>query len=158
MTTSLMKKILLVAFFAALINSVNAQDVSKKTRDEITEALKLWNTNAEKSKLDKFISLFDNSENIMLVGSDKGEIFKGRDQIKGWLTRLAEHASFSWDMNRIDIDANGKTAWVFVEGAMIVKWDTGQTRRTPYRFTGIMVKKNNNWKWRLFDGSIPAGE
>lgn len=158
MKTSFLSVILIVALSSALFNPVNAQSISEKTKGEITEALKLWNTNAEKSKLDSFMSLFDNSDNIMLVGSDKGEIFKGKDQIRGWLTRLVEHASFSWDMDRIDIDANGKTAWVFVEGAMIVKWDTGQTRRTPYRFTGILVKKNNSWKWRLFDGSIPAGE
>jgi hypothetical protein len=24
-------------------------------------------------------------------------------------------------------------------------------------FTGIMVKEDSKWKWRLFDGSVPIG-
>jgi hypothetical protein len=145
-------------FFAVIITSIQAQSVSEKDKAQITEALNLWNATAKSSDTDKCLSLFDDTENIMLIGSDKGEIFKGKDEIRGWLTRLFAHAGFSWEMDRIDIDSNGKTAWVFVDGSMIVTWDSGQTRKTPYRFTGIMVKKNNSWKWRLFDGSKPAGE
>jgi hypothetical protein len=61
-------------------------------------------------------------------------------------------------MNQINIDNNGKTAWVFVNGKMIVNFHKGGQRITPYRFAGIMVKKNGNWKWRLFDGSVPESE
>ena len=78
--------------------------------------------------------------------------------MRAWLSAIFAHANFSWEMNTIDIDSNGKTAWVFVDGAMIVQWDSGHTKKTPYRFTGIMIKKNKVWKWRLFNGSIPRGE
>jgi hypothetical protein len=61
-------------------------------------------------------------------------------------------------MNRIDIDCNGKTAWVFIDGKMIVDFHKGGRKVTPYRFTGIMVKKKGVWKWRLFDGSVPQSE
>ena len=104
------------------------------------------------------MSMFDDSENIMLIGSDSCEVFKGKDQIKGWLTQLFDMASFSWEMDRIDIDSNDNTAWVFVEGRMVVAFKTGKTKKTPYRFTGIMVRKGSEWKWRLFNGSNPRGE
>jgi hypothetical protein len=49
--------------------------------------------------------LFDNSDNIMLIGSDSGEVYKGKEQIKGWLNLLFKNAGFSSEMNRIDIDS-----------------------------------------------------
>jgi len=61
-------------------------------------------------------------------------------------------------MNRVDIDCNNKTVWVFVDGKMIVDFHKGGKKVTPYRFTGIMVKNKGVWKWRLFDGSVPQQE
>ncbi len=145
-------------FCILFILNVQAQKNSERLKTEITQALSDWNTHAKNGDLEKFMALYDKSANIMMVGSDKGEIFKGKDEIRTWLTALLKHAGFSWEMNRIDIDGYKKTAWVFIDGFMIVKWDTGQSRKGPYRFTGIMVKKKGVWKWRLFNGSIPKGE
>lgn len=41
---------------------------------------------------------------------------------------------------------------------MIVNFHKGGKKISPYRFTGILVKKKGAWKWRLFDGSVPKGE
>ena len=156
------KNILLQAGFLVLFSMTYvtspAQEVTEKVRNEIGAALKAWNTAGKNAKIDDIMQLFDNSDNIMVVGSDSGEIYKGKDQIRGWLSRIFKHNSFSWQMDRIDIDGNGNTAWVFVEGFMLVTNDKGKTGKTPYRFTGIMVKKSREWKWRLFNGSIPRGE
>ena len=151
---TLIKLVLLILFIVAL-NSLKAQTSSEKVHKEILETLKLWNTAASAANVDKAILLFDNSDNIMLIGSDSGEVYKGKDQIKGWLTQIFKNVSFSWEMNRIDIDYNGNTAWLFVDGLMIVKFNNGETFKKPYRFSGIMVKKKKTWKWRLFDGSEP---
>jgi hypothetical protein len=61
-------------------------------------------------------------------------------------------------MDRIDIDYNENTAWVFVDGYIIIVANTGEKFKAPYRFTGILVKKDNNWKFRLFNGSNPGGK
>ncbi len=145
-------------FFSLTITSISAQKSSEKVKSEITEAVQKWNAAAKSANADQLMLLFDNSDNIMVIGSDSGEICKGRDQILSWLSAITKHNSFCWEMNRIDIDYNGNTAWVFVDGFMIVSNDKGKTRKTPYRFTGILVKKKGEWKWRLFDGSIPKGE
>lgn len=101
---------------------------------------------------------FDGTDDILLVGSDEGEVFEGHAAIAGWLGKLMASNRFSWRMDRVDIDVHGDTAWVFVEGAMTVRGASGQVRgSTPYRFAGVRVKRGDGWPWRLFDGSVPAG-
>jgi ketosteroid isomerase-like protein len=158
MEKTILLKLAFLILFSALYTSLSAQKSSDKIKNEITEALKIWNAAAKNANVDQCLSLFDNSDNIMLVGSDKGEINKGKEQINEWLTKIFGVANFCWDMDRIDIDYKDNTAWVFVEGTMIVEFQKGGSKRTPYRFTGIMVKKKGKWKWRLFNGSIPIGE
>jgi ketosteroid isomerase-like protein len=142
----------------AVSGLLKGQAPSAKVKTEITAALEQFNAAAKRANVDETLSLFDNTDDILLVGSDSGEIYKGKEQIRGWLAALFKHNSFAWEMNRIDIDCNGKTAWVFVDGAMVVTNSKGKIRKTPYRFTGIMVKKNKEWKWRLFNGSNPRPE
>ena len=144
--------------FLILSNVATAQKCSEKVKSEITKTLETWNTACKNANLEQVMSMFDDTDNIMVVGSDKGEISKGKEEINKWVGQLFKNAGFSWEMNRIDIDNNGKTAWVFVDGKMIVNFHKGGQRITPYRFTGIMVKKNGVWKWRLFDGSVPESE
>jgi ketosteroid isomerase-like protein len=153
----LFSAVLMILLFGAF-NQLSAQKSSEKVKAEITEALKIWNAAGKSADVDKCMSLFDDTDDIMLIGSDKGEINKGKDQAKAWLAEIFGFANFSWEMDSINIDSNDKTAWVFVEGTMIVEFKQGGTKRTPYRFTGILVKKKDEWKWRLFDGSIPRGE
>ncbi len=154
----LLLKALLMILLSATTQSLYAQKSSDKVKSEITEALKTWNTAAKSANIDQCLALFDDSENIMLIGSDNGEINKGKDEIKKWLSQIFGFGGFSWEMNRVDIDSNGKTAWVFMDGKMIVDFHKGGQKVTPYRFAGILVKKKGAWKWRLFDGSIPRGE
>jgi len=135
----------------------NKQQDKNSIKKEITASLETWNNAAKSRNLKQFMDLYDASPDIMIVGSDSGEIYKGREQIEKWAAKLLSFASFSWDMKRIDIDANGNTAWVFIDGFMVVTNDKGHTRKFPYRFTGILVKVNDAWKWRLFNGSVPGG-
>lgn len=158
MKKNIFLKIVLAITFSVTVSSLSAQKSSEKVRSEITAALDLWNKASGSANTDQMMSMFDDSDNIMVIGSANGEINKGKDEIRKWISQLYGFAGFSWEMNRVDIDSNGKTAWVFVDGSMILNFKKGDTRKAPYRFTGIMVKKNNQWKWRLFDGSVPQQE
>jgi ketosteroid isomerase-like protein len=133
------------------------QESNAAIKKEITATLETWNNMAKSRDANHFMELFDDSEDILVVGSDSGEVYKGNVQIEGWVKMLFAHRSFSWEMNRVGIDHNGNTAWVFMDGSMIVTNDKGKTAKFPYRFTGILVKIKNTWKWRLFDGSVPGG-
>jgi ketosteroid isomerase-like protein len=158
MKKNIVFQVVLVILLSATASSISAQKSSEKVKNEIAEALKIWNTACKNAKLDQVMSMLDNTDGLMVVGSANGEINKGQEEVKAWLGQLFGFAGFSWEMDRIDIDSNGKTAWVFVDGKMIVNFKKGGTKVTPYRFTGILVKKKGAWKWRLFDGSVPQQE
>jgi ketosteroid isomerase-like protein len=158
MKRNILPQLVLAILFLGFVNSLSAQTSSEKVKNEITETLKTWNTACKNADLEQVMAMLDNTAEIMVVGSDKGEINKGTEEVRNWIGRIFGFAGFSWEMDRIDIDSNGKTAWVFMDGKMIVDFKKGGQRVTPYRFTGIMVKKGGVWKWRLFDGSVPQGE
>ena len=151
-------QVVFIFAFIISVNSLSAQKTSEKVKNEITETLKIWNTACKNAKLDQVMPMLDITDGLMVVGSANGEINKGNDEVKAWLSQLFGFAGFSWEMTRIDIDSNGKTAWVFMDGKMIVDFHKGGQKITPYRFTGILVKKKGAWKWRLFDGSVPQQE
>lgn len=150
--------LMLVCIYQFIPNQITAQkNADTAVNGEIRAALQTWNQMAIGRNTESFMALYDQSADMLMVGSDSGEIFRGKAQIGKWLGMLFKHNSFSWEMNILDIDHYGKTAWVFMDGFMVVKNEAGRTRRTPYRFTGVLVRKKKVWKWRLFHGSVPAG-
>lgn len=152
------KLLLPILFSVACIALQPVMAKEAASSKEIHAALVEWNEAANRADLDGFMALFDDSENVILAGSDRSEVYRGKAEIRAWLGKLFEHNRFSWDLSHSDIDANGNTAWVFVDGTMTVVDDTGAVKKTPYRFSGVLVKRGHDWKWRLFNGSIPAGE
>jgi len=152
-------KLLSLAFlFIACIALQTASAREVASSEEIHAALNKWNETANRADLEGFMELFDDSDSVILVGSDRNEIYRGKTEIRAWLAQLFKHNRFSWDLSHADIDPNGNTAWAFVDGTMTVTEDTGAVKKTPYRFSGVLIKRGHDWKWRLFNGSIPAGE
>ncbi len=138
---------------------LGSSDSRSQTRQEISSTLDAWNSACSARDPKRVMAMIDDGPDVMVVGSDKGEVFKGREQIEGWLKGLLAVRGFSWEMDRVDIDANGATAWAFVEGRMVVADTSGTVLgKPPYRFTSVMVKKGETWKWRVFDGAIIGGE
>ena len=158
MAKNVIIRLILVILFFGSVASASAQKATPKEVSEIRASLDAWNNASGEASIEKMLALFDDSGDILVVGSAKGEIFRGKEEIKGWMSQLYSFAGFSWEIDRLDVDCNGKTAWVFIDGSMVLKFHKGGTRKTPYRFTGIMVKKKGSWKWRLFDGSVPQAE
>ena len=149
---------LLMIFLSGVTNSLFAKDSDEKVKSEITETITAWNAACKNANIDLVMSMLDTTDGLMVVGSANGEIKEGKDEVKAWISQIFGFGGFSWEMNRVNIDSNGKTAWVFMDGKMIVDFHKGGQKVTPYRFTGILVKKKDGWKWRLFDGSVPQQE
>jgi uncharacterized protein (TIGR02246 family) len=157
MKNSILLRFAFLIGFSIIHYSVFAQNSSEKVKNKIAETLKLFNTSAQNANTEQMMSLFDDSENIMFIGSDSAEIWKGRDQIRGHLNTIFPKESVNLEMKKIEIDANGNTAWAFVDGYINISSEKGEKFRAPYRFTIIFVKKDENWKIMLFDGSNPGG-
>jgi uncharacterized protein (TIGR02246 family) len=134
---------------------LHAQIISEKVKSEIYQTLQRFNTAAQNSNTEQLLELFDESANIMFIGGDSAEIWKGADQIRGHLNSIFPQESVNLQMDRVDIDYNENTAWVFVDGYIVIS-DKKEKFKAPYRFTGILVKKDSNWKFRLFNGSNPG--
>jgi ketosteroid isomerase-like protein len=145
---------------AGLVGCASARPAARAApEDELRIALARWNDAATRGDLPAFMAQFDDAPDLLLVGSDKGEVFRGRAAIEGWLSRLFKGARFSWTIDRADVGGSGDVAWVFVEGAMNVSDKAGKPRgSTPYRFSGVLVRRDGGWAWRQWHGSIPRAE
>jgi ketosteroid isomerase-like protein len=157
MKNSILFRLAVLIIFSVILYPVSAQKSSDNIKSEIAEQLRLFNTSAQNANTDQMMSLFDDSENILFIGSDSAEIWKGRDKIKGHLNTIFPKERVNLEMKRVEIDANGNTAWAFVDGYINITSEKGEKFRAPYRFTIIFVKKDSTWKIKLFDGSNPGG-
>lgn len=149
------KSLLLLSF---MLFSVYGNSFAQDYKTEIKKVLDTWNEIGMKRDVNAFMNAFDNSDDIILVGSDSAEISSGRTEIKQFIGSLFAQFSFQWDYQSLTITGNENTAWAFTDGHMSVTDNNGKVLVTPYRFTAIFVKRGKEWKWKLYNGSIPKGE
>lgn len=122
----------------------------------IESAVRAMNEVCARRDLAGFMALFEDSDDIALVGSDDGEVFRGRSAVAGFVQRLFKLPfSFSFELPSPLVRQRGDTAWVFVDGAMVHAFADGRTRQVPYRITAVLVRLEGGWRWQLFSGSSP---
>ena len=96
---------------------------------------------------------FARGEDTLLVGSEVGEVARGRAGIEARLKQIfaqAETLAFSW--REVEVSVHGHVAFLHAEGEAVI----GNERR-PYRLTGVLQLQDGLWRWRLFHGSEPHG-
>ena len=99
---------------------------------------------------------FADCEDIMLVGSEAGEVVRGRVELGDFLCRIFERPeTFTWDWSRVETSCVGKLAWIYGQGELVVHRGAGQ-KRAPYRLTGVFENVKGAWRWRHLHGSEPA--
>ena len=99
---------------------------------------------------------FAPGDDVLLVGSDAGEIATGLQEVEEFFTRIfARFSTFSWKSAHIDVSCAGDIAWFFAEGQMIVSSTEGQ-ERLPYRISGVLERIGHRWLWRQYHGSEPV--
>ncbi len=105
------------------------------------------------------MGIFDRGDDIILIGSDSGEICIGRQQVENFFKMIVSMPFvFSFDWDHVVINHRESTAWVFVDGKMVHTSPSGKISKVPYRIAAVMVKVDAEWKWKMFSGSIPRGE
>jgi SnoaL-like domain len=125
----------------------------------VSASLDSMNPLLARRDLPGFMALFEDTDDILLVGSDTGEVFRGRARVAGFLKQLyALPFTFSFDMTNVTIQRHADSAWAFVGGAMVHTAADGTATKRPYRFSIAMVKVGQTWRWQLFHGSVPGGE
>jgi uncharacterized protein (TIGR02246 family) len=132
-----------------------------KAREEVAIHATLTRMNEVLAKRDQagFLALFDDSDDIMVIGSDVGEVVKGRKGVQGFIKWIySQKFTFAFDLQAVTVHQEGNFAWVYVDGHMLHVRPDGTSTKIPYRFALTMVKRGDQWRWQLFHGSIPAGE
>jgi len=145
----------------AMENNRQGADSTHQTvsDSEIRKSLDRLNEALSTKDLQTVMSVFDNSDDITVIGSDSGEVFIGRERVKLFMKIIVSMPFvFSFDMDQVSINHNQNIAWIFVDGKMVHTRSNGKVSKVPYRIMAVMVKKDSDWKWKVFSGSIPRGE
>jgi ketosteroid isomerase-like protein len=96
------------------------------------------------------------AEDAVLVGSEPGEVARGREAIRGLIATFhALPARYTWEWETADIRREGTVAWFFAEGHAVREDPDGATARRPYRLAGVLREEGGRWLWSLFSGSEP---
>jgi ketosteroid isomerase-like protein len=99
---------------------------------------------------------FAKGEGTLLVGSEAGEMARGRDELEAHFAKIfAMPVTLAFSWREVKVDVRGGVAWLYADGEIISHADSGDTRR-PYRLTAVLEWQGNRWKWRQFHGSEPA--
>lgn len=105
---------------------------------------------------DVIVRLFTADPDITFWGSAEAEQAVGTVELQALAETIANApGSFSieWHERRVVIE--GDTAWVNASG--VARWDrgTGDIQQFPYRATGVLRRRDANWRWHTFNGSEP---
>ncbi|MFN2197882.1 MAG: nuclear transport factor 2 family protein [Anaerolineales bacterium] len=108
------------------------------------------------AKNPQVVAEFASGNDVLLVGSESGEIAKGRQELEAFFARIfARETSFSWEWDRLEAAQAGDLAWFFAEGRVILTTSAVQ-RMTPYRISGVLKRRGDRWLWQLYHGSEPV--
>ena len=131
---------------------------SARASDEAAVRATLTRMNDALAKRDVagFLALFDDSDAIMVVGSNVGEVCQGRKGVQGFIAWIySQKFTFAFDLKNLTVHQEGDFAWVYQDGHMLHVHPDGTSKAIPYRFALTMVKRGGQWRWQLFHGSIP---
>jgi ketosteroid isomerase-like protein len=157
--TSVLASLSLTSLWGGTAQHVADAAGDTATDHEIREGLFRMNDLLATKDLMKVMTLYDDSDDIAVIGSDSGEVFVGRERVRTFMKMIVSMPFvFSFDMDHPVINHDGNIAWVFVDANMVHTRSSGKVTRFPYRVTAIMVKRNDGWKWKMFSGSIPRSE
>ena len=91
----------------------------------------------------------------MLVGSEPGEIARGREAIRALIAGIhSKSYRVTWQWESVNATVEGEIGWFYADGAVVIE-DAAEQRRLAYRLAGVLQQVNDTWRWRLFHGSEP---
>jgi hypothetical protein len=104
-------------------------------------------TKRDVNQVESFMQSLYSSDNILILGTMPGEIFKGYNRA----TYLVQSDWESWGdckfvIDSANISSNGNVAWFATRG--FVKFDMSSLLVIPLRLSGVMVKEDGIWKFQ----------
>ncbi len=131
--------------------------INAEIQSQVREVLERFNEFVA-TKNSQVLAEFAPGEDVLLIGSDAGEISKGRQALQAFFERIfAREVTFSWEWDRLEVSSAGDLAWFFAEG-WVVLTTAKEQRKAPYRTSGVLERLDGRWLWRQYHGSEPVVE
>ncbi|MEJ2601482.1 MAG: nuclear transport factor 2 family protein [Anaerolineales bacterium] len=126
-----------------------------EVRTQVCQTLERFNELVATKNM-QVLAEFAPGDEVLLVGSETGEVALGRQALEAFFRRVfAREAVFSWEWDRIEVSHVGNLAWFFADGWVILSTAREQ-RRAPYRISGVLEHHDECWLWRQYHGSEPV--
>ncbi len=122
---------------------------SENVKNEIKSVLENMSKAFATKNVELYMSLYDSEPDLVIYGSQSGEKWTKLSDfresvIKNW--DMVECIKVTYDWHRIELNTVGDTAWFASELTFATEMG-GQKRNIPGRLTGVLIKKNNAWKF-----------
>ena len=122
---------------------------SKNIKKEIEAVLTSMAESFVEKDAEKYLNLYEDHPELVIYGSQSGEKWTKLSDFKkavidNW--KMVESVEVIYEWQRIDFNPTGDIAWFAAE----LRFDTvfnGQKMKIPGRLTGVLVKKDNDWKF-----------
>ena len=101
-------------------------------------------------------ALFATDEDVVMWGSDEDEQAVGLQAVSELHRGIAASSTeldFRWHSRHVHVE--GDVAWVNAAGEVTVSPPGEEATTSPYRLTAIFVRRDAEWRWHTFSGSMP---
>ncbi|MFQ5448724.1 MAG: nuclear transport factor 2 family protein [Saprospiraceae bacterium] len=126
------------------------------TKDSITSTLEDYARAYCAKDIDAIMHIFDDTDNISVIGTGADELCVGRKEIRDLFLRNFDEATankFEWDW--LDVRISENHAVVSVTLAIHLEYK-GNQLSVPIRWTIVLKNKNNRWVWIHRNASTAA--
>ena len=124
-------------------------------KSQVRDVLERFNELVSTKNL-QVLEEFAPGNDVLLIGSDAGEVSAGRQALEAFFDRIfARENTFSWEWDRLDVSHDDNLAWFFAEGRVVLTTAQEQ-RKAPYRISGVLQRQGERWLWRQYHGSEPV--
>ncbi|SRR5258706_506640 len=127
---------------------------------EVRASLNKLNQGFASRNVEMVLGLFAPDPDVVFIASEADEVASGPTQLKALVEELLSRPEvYSWDWQHILVSAAGSVAWIVAPSSLInVRSSDGQRESFPYRLTGILERRGEDWMWVHFHGSEPSDE
>ena len=104
-------------------------------------------------RLEETLAAFSGDTDCKVIGSEVSEEALGPSTLRSFFVGMFVRPStfaVTWRIRRASI--NGDTAWFSAE--VDARMSTSD-RKGPYRMTGVLVRRQGQWLWQLYQGGEP---
>jgi ketosteroid isomerase-like protein len=99
------------------------------------------------------IAAFTADDDVAFYGSEVGEVAIGPEQLRKFFAEIyARPYRVLFTLGKCSISVAGHVAWFTADGTYRL---STSDELHPYRLTGVLERRRDQWLWQLFSGSEP---